>query len=253
MWPVGSIALEPVEFDFSSSWGGKHRTRALVVDGEILVNMVDRAGPDEPPDELGQFQVEVCEQCGIVHCSPGAWVAARRIHDILLWIPAFESMTDLASANEYGPPSSLRKKGCPYFRGDVLASLLDALPWHQRMPLVPQLVLREAILIAQFEAPFRVLGRFPEPARLDRSRIIAADPGRLDAEVALLQACLAAAASSQSVVLAVPATAHATLYLDDRAVTEWQPLSRDHHDGLALRLAGDIHVSLVEVARSDIS
>jgi hypothetical protein len=244
MWSIASVSLQSVEFDFSSSDGGKQTTRALVADGEVLVNSVDLAGPDDHD----RFEVQVCEECGLVHCSAGGWVSARRIGDVLVWIPAFGSMTDDWSINEYGPPDILRRRGCPSFRGKVLVSLLDALAWHERMPLVQPLLLREAVLIAQFEAPNRVLGRFPEPARLGRSRIIAADPGNLDAELTILGECLTAAACSRSEAVAVAATAHLTLYHDDRAVTEWQPISRDRHGGLALRLANDIHVSLVEIS-----
>ena len=196
----------------------------------------------------GDSRFRCARLAGSFIALPVAGWPLGEVGEILVWTPAFGSMTDDWSMNEYGPPMYLRKNGCPYFRGQVLASLLGALAWHERMPVVQPLLVREAVLIAQFKAPKRVLGRFPEPARLDRSKIIAVDPGQLDTEIALLDDCLAAASSSQSVATAVQATASSTLYLGGRTSTEWLPLSRDRQGGPALRLGSDIHVSLVEVS-----
>ena len=71
MWSVEAIDIESsaVELDFSSS--GQGRRAATAVGGGIrLFNAIELV--DVEPSAT---QVEVCECCGLPHCSPGGWVA----------------------------------------------------------------------------------------------------------------------------------------------------------------------------------
>ena len=87
MWSVEVIATVPVELDFSSSGQGRRSATAIEAAGVRLFNAIELVDV-----ESAATQVEVWECCGVSHCSPGGWVAFRRIGDKVVWIPAWDEM-----------------------------------------------------------------------------------------------------------------------------------------------------------------
>ena len=92
MWEAKAITLEPVELDFRSSRQGIRKDRALVADGEPIVNAVGIVELSANP-----LQTVVCTSCGISACEPGGWVALRSVGEAVVWLPDFEGMAQSES------------------------------------------------------------------------------------------------------------------------------------------------------------
>jgi hypothetical protein len=93
MWNVQDFDAVPVKLDFSSSGQGYCSATAIETAGVRLFNAIELIDVDAMAT-----QVEVCESCGIPHCSSGGWVAFRRIGDCVAWIPAWDRMEENAWA-----------------------------------------------------------------------------------------------------------------------------------------------------------
>ncbi len=102
---------DAVELDFSSSGQGQRAATAVSAAGIRLFNAIELV--DVEPSAT---QVEVCECCGSPHCSPGGWVAFRRIGERVVWVPAWDEMEKGEwEMSEYSPPSFLTSQGAPVF------------------------------------------------------------------------------------------------------------------------------------------
>jgi hypothetical protein len=175
MWKVNDLRTVPRTYSFESSEQGQHRDEALVADGVTLVNMMQRVEWTDDP-----MQVEVCTSCGFAHCASGNYVALRRIPGFVVLVAslrAYDDTVDKFDEAEYVAPAFMRQKGAPMI---TLSAWNRLRADHADLPdadAVRPLRWSEALLLAQFEAPRRLLG---EPgsrvADLLSKSIIASSP-----------------------------------------------------------------------------
>jgi hypothetical protein len=200
MWSVEVIEASAVELDFSSSSQGRRAATAVSASGIRLFNAIEYV--DVEPRAT---QVEVCEDCGITHCSPGGWVTFRRIGERVIWIPAWDKMEKGEwEMSEYSPPSFLQSQGAPVFSApawDRIRTLHRGLPDAQALPEINS---REAARLWQWSAPGRVLGTFPAVPRIRRDLLIAVTSGDLGAQAECVDQCLRDHHEAQQAVELVP-------------------------------------------------
>ncbi|HEY6556595.1 MAG TPA: hypothetical protein VI072_04950 [Polyangiaceae bacterium] len=224
-------------YDFSDAGLGPYSTRALIADDDVIVNQLGRI--EIEPD--GCLQVIVCEHCGIVHCEPGGWIAARRLGDAVLWMPCFDRIADSdAGPNEYAPPAFVKRRGPLIFTKTTGARLRDLVPLLDAHAL-PMLTEREACLLMQWQAPGRILGNPGAVPRVRREFVVACDDGRLKEHLDALDALLASAALS-NVPVALRHAQTPTVYIDVRGATEWHPIALEPPDHTRLALARDVAI-----------
>jgi hypothetical protein len=186
MWHVEAIEAIPVTLDFTSSGQGRRTATAITAAGLRLFNAIELVDVDAVAT-----QVEVCEHCGYTQCSPGGWVAFRRMGDSVAWIPAWDRMEEGEwERNEYQPPDFVRARGAPLFRPAAWRQLQSI---HRDIPPcgdLPMLNSREAARLCQWSAPGKVLGRYPEKPQLDRQALLAVTSGELADEANAVDMCL---------------------------------------------------------------
>jgi hypothetical protein len=186
MLSIDNIAACAIELDFSSSGNGRRVATAVSAAGIRLFNAIELV-------DVGRSatQVEICEHCGYTHCSPGGWVAFRRIGERVVWIPAWDAMEKGEwEMSEYGPPSLLRSQGAvvfSVFAWDRLRALHTELPDAHALPPINS---RETARLCQWSAPGRVLGKFPAIPRTRRDVFVAVTNGDLGAQVECVDRCL---------------------------------------------------------------
>jgi hypothetical protein len=242
MWSITSVDAKPMKFDFRSSEQGQPTYTSLYAGNRRIVNAADRVDFDP---EIDCIQVEVCEDCGFTQCAPGGWVSLRRLGSNVLWIPAFEAISSDHRPDEFQPPVYVRDLGVPSFDETAYAQVrqhISALPASENIRVLSS---REAALILQWEAPGRVLGKFPEPLSLRRDRFVAVDYGDLEENIAALSALLGKAYAKPCNLILLPEGAQRTFYLDLPGHPAWAPLA-EHDNGLALRLSGNLNVIVSE-------
>ena len=227
MWSVEASDIEgsAVELDFSSSGQGRRAATAVSAAGIRLFNAVELVDV-----ETSATQVEVCECCGSPHCSPGGWVAFRRIGERVVWIPAWDEMEKGKwEMSEYSPPSSLRRRGAPLFRAaawDRLRAL------HSRLPdahALPEINSRDTARLCQWSAPGRVLGTFPDVPRTRRDLLVAVTNGDLGAEAECVDRCLRDHYEGNQVMEVVPqhiSVAPIEFWLDLPGNPSWKGFGR---------------------------
>jgi hypothetical protein len=188
MWNVEHIEAVPVELDFSSSGQGRRSATAIETDGVRLFNAIELV--DVEPTAT---QVEVCACCGFSHCSPGGWVAFRRIGQRVVWIPAWDEMAKGTwEESEYRPPSFMQRKGVPVFSSaswERLRALHGGLPSCDDLTWINS---REAARVCQWCAPGRLLGEYPLEPRMRRDLLVAVTEGDLAVEASVVDMCLQA-------------------------------------------------------------
>jgi hypothetical protein len=182
MWMVTNLKKEPRSYSFESSGQGLHRDEALVADGVTLLNMMERVEWTDDP-----MQVQICTSCGYAHCARGDYVAVRRVPGFVVLVAstrAYHDDADQFDRDEYTAPSFMRQQGAPMI---ALAEWNRLRAGHAEVPeaaSIEPLRWREALLLAQFEAPQRLLG---EPGRGPREplskKVVAAEPALPTAEL----------------------------------------------------------------------
>lgn len=192
------------------------------VDGERLANAVKLSAW-----KARSVQAIVCG-CGVDGCADGGWVAPRRCGDLVLLLPDFDDLVeDEADPPRHAPPSYVGRRGIPIIRAEAMERAVDALPgWPRRDDLAP-LMNASIPRILQWEAPWQMLGRFPEPPRVRRDDILATSEGLPGEQANRIDALLATYAESDSEA-AFRATEKGdrviTFYVDAPATMEWCPL-----------------------------
>ena len=174
MWNPTEIKLKYGSLDFSSAGIGAVDAKKIYLDEWKFCNSVDHVEIDE--DALVQFYV--CPHCGYVSCEPGNWLSLRRSGDFVFFIPAFEDMEeDESDLAEYSPPYEVKKRGAFYLdrmQYDQLKRYMGMLPRQEDLPTLSK---REVSLLVQWEAPFQVLGNFPNGMSLEQQDYLVVDGG----------------------------------------------------------------------------
>jgi hypothetical protein len=174
MWLVSSLQVVSRSFDFGSSGQATHQDLGLHADGHELANMLRLVDWDDNP-----VQLLLCEACGTVGCASGGYVAPRRLGPYVVLAPSTE-------APEGGSVERQRHFDHLLLRKRRQVPLIPVEEWKRlrmasgRVPDAegfPPLSWDEAFLIAQYEAPHRLLG---EPGQLLEQplsqRVVATDP-----------------------------------------------------------------------------
>ncbi len=241
MWNVEDLETVPVELDFSSSGQGRRSATAIETGGVRLFNAIELIDV-----EATATQVEVCECCGVPHCSPGGWVAFRRIGDRVVWIPAWDRMeTGSWEQGEYKPPSFLGSKGAPVFGSATWERLRDI---HGSLPAREDLLWinsRETARLCQWSAPGRLLGEYPAEPRMRRDLLIAVTDGDLAPEASELDTYLQAQFGAVRRMAIVPSNAAVKpieFWLDLPGTPSWTSFG---HVGSNLCFLVDGNVALV--------
>ena len=124
MWPIDDFEIRDVQLDFTSSSGGRPRTKAIFTGDTCLANALSFIGLGDDPTQL-----IVCEACGTVQCEPGGWIHLRRIADSVVFIPVFaEMLAGNFESTEYSPPKYNSSRGTPIFSPNVYARLRSHVP-----------------------------------------------------------------------------------------------------------------------------
>jgi hypothetical protein len=231
VWRIQHLEKRDVTLDFSSSGSGSYRTCALVADDKTIANATTLL---ELEDD-GCVQVIVCTSCGIVHCEPGGWVQPRRFGEALLWLPCFERLAD--NKVEYRAPDFFNARGLPLFEGAAAARLGDLLPLF-RQEVTPSVTFRDIALVAQWLAPWQVLGKPGDALRIKQELLVATSHGDLESVVNQFESLLTEALSDTSPVRPARATPGPELYLDAAMNAVWNPLVIDNVGALRLSLDG---------------
>lgn len=194
----------------------------MVVGPVIFANAVELTSWGE-----SRLQVLVCESCGIEHCEPGGWLCPRSAGDFVLFVPAFSEIREGENEQtEYAPPPYVGTQGIPVFARPTYALLRERcseLPPPEKLPALSGIELVHAL---QWEAPMRLLGRFPSVPEVRRDLVLATSEGEVDAVLAGVALSFKELSESAAVVLKpVGARDQAiTLYLDGPATPEWTPV-----------------------------
>lgn len=188
IWNVEPVHIETqaIELDFSSSGQGRRAATSVSSAGVRLFNAIELVDV-----ESSVAQVEVCESCGVPRCSPGGWVAFRRIGETVVWLPAWDELeNDGWEASEYAPPSFLKSRGIPVFSAAAWVRLRGLKGRLPEACALPRLDSREAARLCQWSAPGRLLGEFPAVPSIRRDLLIAVAEGDLAAEAEFVDPCL---------------------------------------------------------------
>lgn len=221
MWLIET--LTPSWTRSSGSESRPHTNLAgVAADGELLANAV---GVSEWKSRF--VQAIVCG-CGIEGCADGGWVAPRRCGELVLLLPDFDRLAeDEGDPPRHGPPSYVGRRGIPVIRGEAMERAADALPsWPRPRDLAP-LMNADIPRILQWEAPWQLLGRYPEPPQVRCEDILAASEGLPNEQASRIDALLLSYAESGAEAAFRPidnGDRAITLYVDAPSPGEWCPL-----------------------------
>lgn len=181
MWHVDDIEATP-QLDFAPECEanrlGRRTASQVASEGSRLCNLLELV-----EFKRGATQVEICVGCGFSGCSPGGWVAVRRIGERVVWLPAWDEMEKGGwEMFEFSPPSYMKTQGTPLFSRacwDRLRGIHDGVP---RLEELPPIGSRGAARLCQWSAPGGVLGEFPAEPRLRRDMLVIVTEGEVDTE-----------------------------------------------------------------------
>jgi len=242
MWFIEDYEIRTIQLDFTSSGGGRPRSRSVFSGGVQLVNAGDFADLSSDPT-----QVHVCEQCGVVGCADGGYVRLRRIDDVCIWLPDFSAM--LAPDWESGyftPPACVKDRGIPAVSRCVYSRLESEMgqlpPFDDLRPLLAP----DAAKIVQWDAPLCALGTFAVRPTLVRECILAVSNGDAQKESDSLQLCLDSFMDYQDCAVDLTLGGQSVeFHLDGPRLPSWTPMRR-HDDFTSLQLHDRLAVRLPE-------
>jgi hypothetical protein len=225
MWRVRQLERWRATLDFSSSGQPSRDVTQLSADGLLFANAVELSDWSER-----RIQLIVCQDCGIEHCQPGGWLAARRAGTDVVLPPVFADMLEGESGRtEYAPPRYTTDRGVPFFDENTYPSLGR---YGAEIPVaqdLPALTGTEFVRCLQWDAPVRVLGSFPDEVALRCDCLLAISEGDLAERVEALQATIHQLLAAEAVAFRPipPGTTTRTFYLDGRGTPAWPAMAVD--------------------------
>lgn len=221
MWRIQELEARAVELDFRSSGQGRRNDTSLVADGCRLVNAASLVDFDPASDRV---QVEVCEACGTTQCAQGGWISLRRLGAEVLWLPAFQAMSDEQNSAEFAPPRYMSQAGLPLFSEATYSTVRRHVGDLPALADIQPLDSRELALILQWEAPGSLLGSFPDPPRFRRDTVLAVDHGDVTEHVTTMVELLGRALDGAGMFTQSTAAPAVSFYLDLPGYPTWSPL-----------------------------
>jgi hypothetical protein len=226
MWRIDAFESRRVRADFSSSGQASPEVTQLIVDGVVFANALELTDWSAHH----RFQVIVCESCGIQQCAPGGWLCPRSAGEYVVFVPAFGAMLEgEREGKDYAPPPYVATKGIPMCSAAAYGSLRDACVGLLGQEQLPRLNGRDLLRALQWEAPMRMLGRFPDVPQVRRDLVLASSDGDAADLVARLVRLLHEVGEMRSATLR-PALGNeraVTLYIDGPGTPEWAPIVAD--------------------------
>ena len=222
MWTPSKISTKKSELDFSSSGQESAKVTQVYFDKHLFCNGLELL---EIEDTSIQFLV--CDHCGYAGCSPGNWLSLRRCDDVIFFIPSFVDMEEGDSElSEYGAPYFIKKEGVIYLSSEQYSELLELIPKLPGIEDIPELTNHEVALLAQWEAPYRVLGEFPDDIRFKSNLYLAteSDLGEeiIDELLGLLSKLLNSKKRAQ---FNLCSEKNSAIFLDTSECLQWNPIS----------------------------
>jgi hypothetical protein len=217
---VTRFEIRPAKMDFRTSGQGIVDVTQLWADDLEIVNALGFVDWEDFP-----LQLAVCEACGISRCSPGGSVSIRRAGGLVVFLPPFAEMEE--NEAEYDPSWVLKSEGALVLKEARYRELRDLVPGFPSEASLPALTGKEAARLLQWEAPGRVLGSFPEPVALDRTRLTACSEGDLRQRLDSLSEVLASLQDlAKEIVLRAAGLEEeaVSLFLNDKGFTQWRTL-----------------------------
>jgi hypothetical protein len=204
-----------------------------------VVNALELAELADDP-----VQLWVCP-CGNVGCEPGGWACFRRAGERVLLLPAFSTMLkgdDDFHLTEYRPPAYIAKRGVPYIEMRDYRSLVSLDLGFPPATVIKPLCVAEAIRVMQWEAPMRLLDRFPDAPGCERDVMLAAEGLDLDDALDRVDEFLARHLDDPRPLAPLESSEEVsplTFYIDMRDPCEWTAFGLCE-DGLVVLLDGAI-------------
>lgn len=164
MWTPNEFKAKPKRMDFSSSGQGTVEVTSIYADDENLANAIELMDFDEDP-----IQFQVCDHCGYPGCASGGWLSIRKLSKLIFMLPAFGKMDQGSwEASEYDPPYFTRVKGSILLDEEKYRELKAISPKLPNIEQIAHVSSYELARLLQWEAPFRVLGDYPNPISFRR-------------------------------------------------------------------------------------
>jgi len=168
MWTPKKITSKTEIIDFTSSGQGVVDVTAIYIDNDILSNACERVDLTQDP-----YQFIVCNSCGYTQCASGGWLSIGKLVDTVFFYPAFTTMQEGEwEYNEYTPPSFIAKKGILYISRNNYKTIQASLKYLPSFDKLKRLTSNEIAYILQWEAPYQVLGEYPQAIELNHNNFI---------------------------------------------------------------------------------
>ena len=240
MWLIEDFEIRTIQLDFTSSSGGRPRSRSIFANEVQLVNAADFVKFSVDP-----IQVHVCEQCGVVGCSTGGYVRLRRVGEYCIWLPDFASMLARSwESQQFAPPGYLEDQGIPVIHCSTYAKLESEIGQFPSFQDLRQLLASDAARIVQWDAPLNLLRTVTARPTLVKQVVLAVSEGDVECELNLLQATLNwfLDQPDRPVEIAVGGRP-VTFYVDGPHFPSWTPMQK-HEEFSALQFIDQLAVRI---------
>lgn len=234
MWQITNPEIRSATLDFSSSGQGRLKVGQLFSDGIELINALELVDWDSEDTQL-----LVCEACGYTHCKSGDWVSIRKSNSLILILPASEYVWgERRDKEEYSPPYYVKKRGAVCLDLSTYEGLRSMQASFPPIEQIRQLIMREATLLFQWDAPANVLGEPPE-VHVRHDNILTSSEGDYVAHLKQLEALIQRQYKDEShaILRALSDDEQViSFFLDAEKFREWKALA---FDGSVYRLLVD--------------